>query len=51
MKLLRPCFVMTLALLVLCCLVYPGMVTAFAQVLFRAQANGSLVERDGKVLG
>src|SRR6187399_2825359 len=51
MKLLRPCFVMTLALLVLCCLVYPGMVTAFAQVLFRDQANGSLVERDGKVLG
>ena len=51
MKLLRPCFVITLALLVLCCLVYPGMVTAFAQVLFRAQANGSLVERDGKVLG
>jgi K+-transporting ATPase ATPase C chain len=42
---------MTLALLVLCCLVYPGIVTASAQVLFRAQANGSLVERGGKVLG
>ena len=51
MKLLRPCFVITFALLVLCCLVYPGIVTASAQVLFRDQANGSLIERDGKVLG
>jgi potassium-transporting ATPase KdpC subunit len=51
MKLIRPCFVITLALLVLCCLVYPGIVTAGAQVLFRDQANGSLVVRDGKVLG
>jgi len=51
MKLLRPCFVITFALLVFCCLVYPGVVTAGAQVLFRKQANGSLIERDGKVLG
>lgn len=48
---LRPLFVITLALFLLCCLVYPGVVTAAAQVLLRAQANGSLVERNGKVVG
>lgn len=51
MKQLRPLFVITLALLFLCCLVYPAVVTAAAQVLFRNQANGSLVERNGKVVG
>jgi len=51
MKQLRPMFVITLALFFLCCLVYPAVVTAAAQVLFRDQANGSLVERNGKVVG
>ena len=51
MNLLRPCFVITVALLVLCCLVYPGVVTAGAQVLFKDEANGSLIERHGKVVG
>ena len=51
MKQLRPLFVITLSLLFLCCLVYPAVVTAAAQVLFRGQANGSLVERNGKVVG
>jgi len=51
MNQLRPCFVITLALLVLCCFVYPGVVTAGAQVLFPNQANGSLVLREGKVVG
>jgi len=51
MNQLRPCFVITGALLVLCCFVYPGVVTAGAQVLFRDQANGSLVERNGKLVG
>lgn len=51
MKQLRPLFVITLALLLLCCLVYPAVVTAAAQVLFRDQANGSLLERNGKVVG
>jgi K+-transporting ATPase ATPase C chain len=51
MKMLRPCFVITFALLLLCCLVYPGVVTAGAQVLFRDQANGSLVVQNGKLVG
>jgi K+-transporting ATPase ATPase C chain len=51
MNQLRPCFVITAALLFICCVVYPGVVTAGAQVLFRDQANGSLLERNGKVVG
>lgn len=51
MNMLRPCFVITFSLMVLCCLVYPGVVTAGAQVLFPGQANGSLIEREGKVVG
>jgi K+-transporting ATPase ATPase C chain len=51
MNQLRPCFVITLALLVVCCVVYPGVVTAGAQVLFKDQANGSLIEKNGKVVG
>ncbi|HYQ00526.1 MAG TPA: potassium-transporting ATPase subunit KdpC [Polyangiaceae bacterium] len=47
----RPCLVVTASLLALCCLVYPGVVTAGAQVLFPEAANGSLIERDGKVVG
>lgn len=51
MKQLRALLVITLALLVLCCLVYPAVVTVAAQVLFREQANGSLIEQNGKLVG
>jgi potassium-transporting ATPase KdpC subunit len=47
----RPCLVVTSALFALCCFVYPGAVTAGAQVLFPGPANGSLVEQDGKTVG
>jgi K+-transporting ATPase ATPase C chain len=48
---LRPAIVMTLVMTVLTGLVYPLVVTAVAQVLFPRQANGSLIVKDGKVLG
>jgi potassium-transporting ATPase KdpC subunit len=30
---------------------YPALMTGFAQVAFKSQANGSLIEQDGKVVG
>jgi K+-transporting ATPase ATPase C chain len=51
MKMLRPCLVITAFLLVVCCLLYPAVVTGAAQALFPHQANGSLIEENGKVRG
>jgi potassium-transporting ATPase KdpC subunit len=50
-KQLRPAIVLTLVLCVLTGLVYPGVVTGLAQVLFSRQANGSLVTVNGRVVG
>jgi K+-transporting ATPase ATPase C chain len=48
---LRPAIVMTLALCVITGLIYPGVVTGLAQLLFPRQANGSLVTVNGRVVG
>lgn len=40
-----------IVLLILCGIVYPLVTTGFSQVLFPNQANGSLVERNGEVIG
>ncbi|HZE74844.1 MAG TPA: potassium-transporting ATPase subunit KdpC [Gemmatimonadales bacterium] len=50
-KHLRPAIVLTLVLCVITGLLYPGVVTAFAQLLFPRQANGSLITINGKVVG
>lgn len=50
-KQMLPGLRMTLLLTVLTGFVYPGFVTAVCQMLFRRQANGSLIERNGKVVG
>lgn len=50
-KQIWPAISMTLVLCVITGLVYPGVVTGLAQVLFARQANGSLVTVNGKVVG
>jgi K+-transporting ATPase ATPase C chain len=51
MKQLRPALVSLALLTVLTGVVYPVAVTVVAQALFPAQANGSLVVKDGKPVG
>src|SRR5690348_9803259 len=48
---LRPAIVMTLVLCAVTGFVYPGVVTGLAQLLFKQQANGSLVIVNGHVVG
>ncbi|MFI5302670.1 MAG: potassium-transporting ATPase subunit KdpC [Polyangiales bacterium] len=51
MKTLRPALTITAFLLLVCCLLYPAIVTAAAQAMWPGKANGSLVVRNGKTLG
>ncbi len=46
-----PALRMTLVLTVLTGLFYPGVVTAITQAVFPKQANGSLIVKNGKVIG
>src|SRR5581483_7374995 len=48
---LGPALRMTVLLTVLTGLVYPGVITGLCQVLFKNQANGSLVVQNGRVIG
>jgi len=50
-KHLRPAVVLTLLLCAITGLVYPGVVTGLAQLLFPRQANGSLIRLNGNVVG
>ena len=51
MKQLKPAFLSLLVFTVLTGVVYPLIVTGLAQVLFPSQANGSLIVKDGTVVG
>ncbi|MDH2327359.1 potassium-transporting ATPase subunit KdpC [Cereibacter sp. SYSU M97828] len=51
MKELRPALAVFLLLSVLTGLAYPLGMTGLAQAIFPAQANGSLIQRDGAVIG
>jgi K+-transporting ATPase ATPase C chain len=46
-----PAILVMLVLTVITGLVYPLAMTAIAGIIFPSQAEGSLVERDGKVVG
>jgi K+-transporting ATPase ATPase C chain len=48
---LRASVVITLLLVVLCCGIYPLAVWVVAQGVFPHQANGSLIQADGKIVG
>ena len=51
LKQLRPAIVLALALTLITGVLYPFAMTGIAGVLFPSQATGSLVSRDGKVIG
>jgi potassium-transporting ATPase KdpC subunit len=50
-SLLRPTLVSTALFILVTGLAYPLLTTGVAQVLFPSQAQGSLIEHDGKVIG
>ena len=48
---LGPGFRLTLVFTILCGLLYPAVMTSISQFIFPRQANGSMVEVNGKVVG
>ena len=50
-KEIRPAIVLVIALTLITGLIYPLAMTGIAGVIFPYQAQGSLIEKDGKVVG
>src|SRR6185503_14053299 len=51
LKQVYPAITMTVVLTVLLGIIYPLVVTGLAQAMFPAKAGGSLIEKDGKIMG
>jgi potassium-transporting ATPase KdpC subunit len=51
LKQVYPAITMTVVLTVLLGIIYPLVVTGLAQAMFPAKAGGSLIEKDGKIIG
>ena len=51
LKHIYPAVALTIVITVLVGIIYPFVMTGFSDLLFKEKARGSLIERDGKVIG
>ncbi len=51
LKQLKPALIIFLSMTVLTGLIYPAVITGIAQIVFPRQANGSLIVKNGRVIG
>lgn len=51
MKMFKNAFILTIAMLVICGIIYPMALTGVSQVVFNKQANGNLIKIDGEAVG
>lgn len=51
LKHLKTALLVSASMFIICGFIYPMVMTAIAQVVFPKQANGSLIEENGKVVG